>query len=79
MGSAALAAYFARVAVIDGFAAVEGRVVAAFMHAIPGFSGVILVMLVFLYTMAVLATNLFGEAFPQLVWVSWREPFFSFR
>jgi voltage-gated sodium channel len=41
------------------------RVVAAFVHAIPGLSGVIVVMLVFFYTMAVLATNLFGEAFPQ--------------
>jgi voltage-gated sodium channel len=41
------------------------KVVAAFIHAIPGLSGVILVMLVFFYTMAVLATNLFGDAFPD--------------
>lgn len=41
------------------------KVVAAFIHAIPGLSGVILVMAIFFYTMAVLATNLFGEAFPQ--------------
>lgn len=41
------------------------KVVAAFIHAIPGLSGVIVVMLVFFYTMAVLATNLFGQAFPQ--------------
>lgn len=41
------------------------RVVAAFIHAIPGLSGVIVLMAVFFYTMAVLATNLFGEAFPQ--------------
>lgn len=41
------------------------KVVAAFVHAIPGLSGVIVVMAVFFYTMAVLATNLFGEAFPQ--------------
>ncbi|MEO0510162.1 MAG: ion transporter [Verrucomicrobiota bacterium] len=41
------------------------KVVAAFIHAIPGLSGVIVVMLVFFYTMGVLATNLFGEAFPQ--------------
>lgn len=40
------------------------KVVAAFIHAIPGLSGVILVMAIFFYTMAVLATNLFGEAFP---------------
>ncbi len=41
------------------------KVVAAFLHAIPGLSGVILVMAVFFYTMAVLATNLFGAAFPE--------------
>lgn len=41
------------------------KVVAAFVHAIPGLSGVIVVMAVFFYTMGVLATNLFGEAFPQ--------------
>ena len=41
------------------------KVVAAFIHAIPGLSGVIVLMAVFFYTMGVLATNLFGEAFPQ--------------
>lgn len=41
------------------------KVVAAFIHAIPGLSGVIVLMAVFFYTMAVLATNLFGPAFPQ--------------
>ncbi len=41
------------------------RVVAAFIHAIPGLSGVIVLMAVFFYTMAVLATNLFGAAFPE--------------
>ena len=41
------------------------KVVAAFIHAIPGLSGVILVMIVFVYTMAVLATNLFGPSFPE--------------
>ena len=41
------------------------KVVAAFVHAIPGLSGVIVVMAVFFYTMAVLATNLFGESFPE--------------
>lgn len=41
------------------------KVVAAFLHAIPGLGGVILVMAVFFYTAAVLATNLFGQAFPQ--------------
>ena len=41
------------------------RVVAAFLHAIPGLSGVMLLMAVFLYTSAVLATNLFGQRFPE--------------
>lgn len=41
------------------------KVVAAFIHAIPGLSGVIVLMMVFFYTMAVLATNLFGAAFPE--------------
>jgi voltage-gated sodium channel len=41
------------------------KVVAAFLHAIPGLSGVVAVMVVFLYTVAVLATNLFGATHPQ--------------
>jgi voltage-gated sodium channel len=41
------------------------KVVAAFLHAIPGLGGVMLLMAVFLYTSAVLAVNLFGERFPQ--------------
>jgi voltage-gated sodium channel len=41
------------------------RVVAAFVHSIPGLSGVMLVMAIFFYTMGVLATNLFGEEFPD--------------
>lgn len=41
------------------------KVVAAFLHAIPGLGGVLAVMIVFLYTSAVLAVNLFGEKFPQ--------------
>jgi voltage-gated sodium channel len=41
------------------------KVVAAFLHAIPGLGGVLLLMVVFLYTSAVLAVNLFGSAFPQ--------------
>jgi voltage-gated sodium channel len=41
------------------------KVVAAFVHAIPGLSGVMVIMAVFFYTMGVLATNLFGAAFPQ--------------
>lgn len=41
------------------------RVVAAFLHSIPGLSGVMLLMAVFLYTSAVLATNLFGDKFPE--------------
>lgn len=41
------------------------KVVAAFIHAIPGLSGVIILMSVFFYTMGVLATNLFGATFPE--------------
>lgn len=41
------------------------KVVTAFIHAIPGLSGVILVMAVFFYTMGVLSTNLFGDKFPE--------------
>lgn len=40
------------------------KVVAAFLHAIPGLGGVLAVMAVFFFTAGVLATNLFGEAFP---------------
>ena len=41
------------------------KVVAAFLHAIPGLTGVIAVMLIFFYTAGVLATNLFGETHPD--------------
>ncbi len=41
------------------------RVVAAFLHAIPGLTGVIAVMTIFFYTAGVLATKLFGGAHPQ--------------
>ncbi|MDX2079727.1 MAG: ion transporter [Terrimicrobiaceae bacterium] len=41
------------------------KVVAAFLHAIPGLGGVMLLMIIFLYTSAVLATNLFGRDFPE--------------
>ena len=41
------------------------KVVAAFFHSVPGLSGVVLVMAIFFFTAAVLATNLFGESFPQ--------------
>ncbi len=41
------------------------RVVAAFLHAIPGLAGVVAVMAVFYYTAGVLATNLFGPTHPQ--------------
>ncbi len=42
------------------------KVVTAFLHAIPGLGGVLAIMAIFFYTAAVLATNLFGAAFP--VW-----------
>jgi voltage-gated sodium channel len=41
------------------------KVVAAFLHAIPGLSGVMAVMAIFFYTAGVLATKLFGVAFPD--------------
>jgi voltage-gated sodium channel len=41
------------------------RVVAAFIHAIPGLAGVMAVMAIFFYTAAVLATKLFGPSFPE--------------
>jgi voltage-gated sodium channel len=41
------------------------RVVAAFLHSIPGLAGVVAVMSVFFYTAGVLATVLFGTSHPQ--------------
>ncbi len=41
------------------------KVIAAFLHAIPGLGGVIAVMMVFFFTAGVLASHLFGEAFPE--------------
>jgi voltage-gated sodium channel len=41
------------------------KVVGAFLHAIPGLGGVLAVMAIFFYTAAVLATNLYGAAFPE--------------
>lgn len=41
------------------------RVVAAFFHSIPGLSGVVVIMAIFFFTAGVLATNLFGDAFPK--------------
>lgn len=41
------------------------RVVAAFLHAIPGLMGVVAVMAIFFYVGAILATRLFGPVFPE--------------
>lgn len=41
------------------------RVVAAFLHAIPGLMGVIAVMLIIFYTGGVLATTLYSQSFPE--------------
>jgi voltage-gated sodium channel len=41
------------------------RVVAAFLHAIPGLVGVMAVMSIFYYTAGVLATTLFGATHPE--------------
>lgn len=41
------------------------KVVAAFLHSIPGLAGVCAVMCIFFYTAGVLATRLFGPSFPE--------------
>lgn len=41
------------------------KVVAAFLHSIPGLTGVVAVMAIFFYTAGVLATRLFGESYPE--------------
>lgn len=41
------------------------KVVAAFLHSIPGLAGVMALMAIFFYTAAVLATQLFGKNFPD--------------
>ncbi len=41
------------------------KVVAAFLHSIPGLSGVASIMAIFFYTAGVLATKLFGTAYPD--------------
>jgi len=41
------------------------KVVSALLSAIPGLSSIILVLLLIYYVFAVMATNLFGEAFPE--------------
>jgi voltage-gated sodium channel len=41
------------------------KVVAAFLHSIPGLAGVVAVMSIFFYTAGVLATRLFGGDFPD--------------
>jgi voltage-gated sodium channel len=41
------------------------KVVAAFIHSIPGLGGVVAVMSIFFYTSGVLATGLFGETHPE--------------
>jgi voltage-gated sodium channel len=40
------------------------KVVSAFLHSIPGLAGVVALMSIFFFTAGVLATRLFGEAFP---------------
>jgi voltage-gated sodium channel len=41
------------------------KVVAAFVHSIPGLASVMALMAIFFYTMGILATGLFGESHPQ--------------
>ncbi len=41
------------------------RVVAAFIHSIPGLAAVVMVMAIFFYSAAVMAVGFFGESFPD--------------
>ncbi|MEM6279876.1 MAG: ion transporter, partial [Verrucomicrobiota bacterium] len=41
------------------------KVVAAFIHAIPGLGSVVAVMAIFFYAAAVMAVGFFGETFPE--------------
>ena len=41
------------------------RVVGALLNAIPGLGSIALMLMVFYYVFAVIATNIFGEAFPE--------------
>jgi len=41
------------------------RVVAAFIHSIPGLGAVVMVMAIFFYAAAVMAVGFFGESFPD--------------
>ena len=55
------------------------KVVAAFFHSVPGLSGVVLVMMIFFFTAAVLATNLFGETHPEWFGSLWASLFSLFQ
>ena len=55
------------------------KVVAAFLHALPGLGGVITVMAIFFFTAGVLSTNLFGQAFPDWFGTLWRSLFSLFQ
>ena len=41
------------------------RVVGALLHAVPGMSSVVMLLLVIYFVFSVMATNLFGERFPE--------------
>jgi voltage-gated sodium channel len=55
------------------------KVVAAFLHAIPGLTGVMMVMAIFYYTAGVLATTLFGSAHPEWFGSLWRSLYTLFQ
>jgi len=55
------------------------RVVAAFIHAIPGLGGVVAVMAIFFYASAVMAVGFFGESFPEWFGSTGRSLFTLFQ
>jgi voltage-gated sodium channel len=55
------------------------KVVAAFFHSVPGLLGVVLVMAIFFYVAAVLATKLFWESFPEWFGSLWLSLYSLFQ
>ena len=55
------------------------KVVAAFLHSIPGLAGVCAVMCIFFYTAGVLATRLFSASFPEWFGSLWRSLYSLFQ
>ena len=55
------------------------RVVAAFLHAIPGLGSVVSIMAILVYVSAVMATGFFGEAHPELFGNLWASLYTLFQ